>query len=106
MYSSISLAGYDHLIVTFLIHISSPLPSSPFCELCCYLVAQSCPAIATPWTVAHQAPLISQARILEWVPMPSSREVCQSLQLPENISKLCIICLGSCLFLLRPHAQG
>ena len=31
---------------------------------------------ATPWTVAHQAPLsmgILQARILEWVAMPSSR---------------------------------
>ena len=32
---------------------------------------------ATPWTVAPQAPLsmgILQARILEWVAMPSSRE--------------------------------
>ena len=31
---------------------------------------------ATPWTVAHQAPLsmgILQARILEWVAMPFSR---------------------------------
>ena len=31
---------------------------------------------STPWTVAHQAPLsvgILQARILEWVAMPSSR---------------------------------
>ena len=31
---------------------------------------------ATPWTVAHQVPLsmgILQARILEWVAMPSSR---------------------------------
>ena len=31
---------------------------------------------ATPWTVAHQAPLpmrIFHTRILEWVPMPSSR---------------------------------
>ena len=31
---------------------------------------------ATPWTVARQAPLsmgILQARILEWVTMPSSR---------------------------------
>ena len=31
---------------------------------------------ATPWTIAHQAPLsmgIHQARILEWVAMPSSR---------------------------------
>jgi len=27
----------------------------------------------TLWTVAHQAPLILQARILEWVAMPSSR---------------------------------
>ena len=42
-------------------------------ELC--LVAQLCP-IATPWTIAHQAPLsmgILQASILEWVAMPSSR---------------------------------
>ena len=33
---------------------------------------------ATPWTVAHQAPLsmgILQTRILEWVPMPSSRDL-------------------------------
>ena len=31
---------------------------------------------ATPWTVAHQAPLsmeILQARIVEWIAMPSSR---------------------------------
>ena len=31
---------------------------------------------ATPWTVAHQAPLsmgILQARILEWIAMPFSR---------------------------------
>ena len=36
---------------------------------CCH-----CPIIVTPWTVAHQAPFgISQARILEWVAMPSSR---------------------------------
>ena len=40
------------------------------------LVAQSCPTFVTPWTVARQAPLsmgILQARILEWVAMPSSR---------------------------------
>ena len=32
----------------------------------------------TPWTVAHQAPLfmgILQARILEWIAMPSSRGI-------------------------------
>ena len=35
---------------------------------------------ATPWTVAHQAPLsmgILQGRILKWVAMPSSRESSQ-----------------------------
>ena len=35
---------------------------------------------ATPWTVAHQASLsmgVLQARILEWVAMPSSRESSQ-----------------------------
>ena len=42
------------------------------------LVAQSfmSDSFVTPWTVAHQAPLpmgILQARILEWVAMPSSR---------------------------------
>ena len=41
------------------------------------LVAQSCVwPFATPWTIAHQAPLsmeILQATKLEWVAMPSSR---------------------------------
>ena len=42
----------------------------------------SCPLLATPWTVAYQAPLsrqeISQAGILEWVAMPSSKGSSQS----------------------------
>ena len=44
--------------------------------MCCAVL--SCSVVsdsATPWTVAHQAPLpvgILQARILEWVAMPSS----------------------------------
>ena len=40
------------------------------------LIAQSCPNSCDPMTVARQAPLsigILQARILEWVAMPSSR---------------------------------
>ena len=39
----------------------------------CLVVSDS---FATPWTVARQAPLsmgILQARLLEWVAMPSSR---------------------------------
>ena len=35
---------------------------------------QSClDSFTTPWTVAHQSPWFSQARVLEWVAMPSSR---------------------------------
>ena len=44
------------------------------CAVC--LVAQLCPTLCDPWTVAHQPPLsvgILQTRILEWVAMPSSR---------------------------------
>ena len=46
-------------------------------ELC--LFAQPCDS-ATPWTVACQAPLsmgILQARILEWIAMPSCKESSQ-----------------------------
>ena len=42
------------------------------------LVAQSCLILCNPANVARQAPLsmgILQARILEWVAMPSSRGV-------------------------------
>ena len=45
--------------------------------LSCSVVSDS----VTPWTVALQAPLsvgILQARILEWVAMPSSRGSSQS----------------------------
>ena len=46
------------------------------------LVAESCPTLVTLWIVACQAPLpmgrigrILQARILEWVPFPSSGDL-------------------------------
>ena len=45
-------------------------PVQPLLSLSCVWL------FVTPWTVAHQAPLameILQARILEWVAMPSSR---------------------------------
>ena len=44
--------------------------------LCCAWSLSRVQLFATPWTVAHQAPLsmgIIQARILEWVAMPISR---------------------------------
>ena len=43
-------------------------PSGLSC--CCCSVTQLCPTLATPWTVAHQAPLsmgFSRQEILEWV---------------------------------------
>ena len=50
--------------------------------LCCAWVLQFCVWLfATPWTVAQETPLstgILQARILEWVAMPSSRGSFQS----------------------------
>ena len=57
---------------------------SCFCFRCCAVLCASVQfssvarvhLFATPWTVAHQAPLsvrILQARILEWIAMPSSR---------------------------------
>ena len=51
--------------------LTAPCPSAQFSS-----VTQSCPTPATPWTVAHQAPLthgILQARMLEWVSVSSSR---------------------------------
>ena len=45
-------------------------------ELCCAKSLPLCLTLYDPWTIAHQAPPsmeILQARILEWVAMPSSR---------------------------------
>ena len=44
--------------------------------LCCAWLLSCVQLFVTPWTVAHQAPLsmgILQARILDWVTIPSSR---------------------------------
>ena len=44
--------------------------------LCCSWLLSHVQLFETPWTVAHQAPLsmgILQARILEWVAMPTLR---------------------------------
>ena len=52
-------------------------PKSYLDDSCSWVWVLSCIRLfATPWTVAHQAPLsmgILQARILEWVVLPSSR---------------------------------
>ena len=45
-------------------------------HVCVHKSLQLCPSLSAVWTVARQAPLsvgILQARILEWVAMPSSR---------------------------------
>ena len=56
----------------------------------CCLVAKSCLTLVIPWTIACQAPLsmgFSQARILEWVAVPYSRE---SSQLRDQTPLSCI----------------
>ena len=53
---------------------------------------------ATPWTIVFQAPLsmgILQARILEWVVMPSSRE---SSQPREGTCVSYVSCIGRQVF--------
>ena len=50
------------------------------------LVAQSCPTLCDPWTVAHQVPLsaeILQAKAMDWVAMPSSRASSQPRDLTQ-----------------------
>ena len=52
----------------------------------CALSLSRVQPFATPWTVARQAPLsmgILQARILEWVAMPSSRGSSQPWDLTQ-----------------------
>ena len=57
----------------------SQYPIKLYCVLC--LVISHIQLFVTPWTTAHQAPLsmgVLQARVLEWVAMPSSRGSSQS----------------------------
>ena len=66
------------------------------------LVAHLC-LIATPWTVARQAPLsmgILQARILEWAAMPSSRG---SYRPRERTWVSCVSCIGWRILFLLSH---
>ena len=59
-------------------------------------VAESCPTLATTWTVAHQAPLsmgFFQARILEWVAISFSRGASQPRD-PTHISQVSCIAGG------------
>ena len=58
-------------------------------------VTQLCPTLATPWTAAHQAPLVHgilQARILEWVAISTSRG---SSPPRDGPGVPCIFCLGT-----------
>ena len=54
---------------------------------------------ATLWTVACQAPWDSQTRILDWVPMPSSRGSSLA-QRPTGIS--CVSCIAGRFFKAEP----
>ena len=41
------------------------------CVCVCVLVAQSCPTLCDPWTVAHQAPLsVGSSRLEYWNGLP------------------------------------
>ena len=61
---------------------------------------------ATLWTVASQAPLsmgILQARILEWVAMPSSR---QSSPSRDHTQGACGFCMAGTCFTIEPTGKA
>ena len=63
------------------------------------LLTKSCPTLTTPWAVACQAPSVcrtSQARILEWIVISSSRVSSQ----PRI--RTCISCLADRFFTATP----
>ena len=66
---------------------------------------------ATPWTVAHQAPVsmgFSRQRILEWVAMPFSRGIFQTQGLNLHLLHLLLWQVGSLLLASpgKPPARG
>ena len=84
--------------------IEDPACYNPEPAVLC-LVAQSCPTVCNPMEyIARQTPLsmgIPQARILEWVAMPSSRGSSQSRD-RTNISYVYPSLVGGSLTLVPP----
>ena len=63
--------------------------------MCCALSLNHVQLFATPWTIAHQAPLsmrILQGRILEWVSMPSSRASSQPRDQTQGSNPGLLLC--------------
>ena len=76
------------------------LPVFSMCVCVCVLSRFShIRLFATLWTVACQAPWDSQTRILDWVPMPSSRGSSLA-QRPTGIS--CVSCIAGRFFKAEP----
>ena len=74
--------------------------------MCCALLLSRVRIFATPWTVAHQAPLslgILQGRILEWVAMPSSS---RSSQPRDQTWFFCIVGRFFTLWAIRQAQYG
>ena len=88
--------GHQHLELVWLIFIM--FPEQPHVDrsvcVCVCSVAQSCPTLCDPMdccppgSSVHE---ISQARILEWVAMPSSRGSSRSR---DRTHLCCISCIG------------
>ena len=81
---------------SFLLNISQELCSVKDSILCAFEISSfsQVQLFATLWSVAHQAPLskgILQARILEWVAMPSSRG---SSQPRDQTCVCCVSCVA------------
>ena len=80
LYTSIAIYIHIYLYIYIYVYFLLILLLWWIHYTCVCLVSQSCPTV-TPWTIAYQDPVsmgTSQARILKWVAMPSSRGSSQS----------------------------
>ena len=72
-------------------------------------VAPACPTLATPWSIACQAPLsngILQARTLEWVAEKKCRFQIIKRRLHVNSLKLCTIFSSICKWYVHSTEKG
>ena len=71
-------------------------------DCCCCLDTKSLPTFATPWTVAHQAPLSMgsfQQEYWNGLPLPSPGD------LPESVIKLTSSALAGRFFITQPPGK-
>ena len=80
----------------------------PWYPCCCYLVAKSCLTLATPWTVAHQAPLsMGFSKKEYWLIFPSPGDLpnpgIEPVSSAWQANSLLVRHLGNLTLIALPH---